>query len=239
MGFWDRGVRARPCKSTVSSHTSEQRSLAPISVLLAVSAPTTERRSLELEEDEGGPGLALFPACSHPQLSGAAGISSSLLAALGGKQTASPAYQWDGKFCLLGLDCPAGILPVYQLLNTSARHAVPCLLFAGVSLPKSSAWQQWAKAPCLPRAGPLPRSKVHGCKGQLLLFRLPCASSWSASLVSGSPVPREPLSSALPLPRMLLQPSPAFPRLAFHCSLSPHQARQELGRAPGLPCVKD
>lgn len=40
----------------------------------------------------------------------AAGISSSLLAAPGGKQTEPAAHQRDGKFCLLGLD-PSGWRP--------------------------------------------------------------------------------------------------------------------------------
>lgn len=111
MGFWARGVKAGLCKSTVSSCTSEQHSLAPISVLLAVSDSITDSRSPGVEEDEGVPGLALTLVCSHPWLSGAAGISSSLLAAEGGKQTASPAHQRDGKFCLLRLDRPAGIFP--------------------------------------------------------------------------------------------------------------------------------
>lgn len=102
-----RGVRAGPCKSTMSSCTSEGHSLAPISVLLA----TTDSHSPGVEEDEGVPGLAPTLVCSHSRLSGAAGILSSLLAALGGKQTVSPAHQPDGKFCLLGLDRPAGVLP--------------------------------------------------------------------------------------------------------------------------------
>lgn len=35
---------------------------------------------------------------------------------------------------------------------------------------------------------------------------------------------------------MLLQPLPAFPCVIFHHSLS---LQEELGRVPGLPCVKD
>lgn len=82
---------------------------------------------------------------------------------------------------------------------------------------------------------------MHRCKWWLFILLLPCASGWSPPLVSGyqQPRPQGALSSAFLPPGMLLQASP-FPRVAFHCSLSPHQVRQEeFSRAPGLPCVKD
>lgn len=46
----------------------------------------------------------------------------SLLAAPGGKQTASAVPQWDGKFHLLGPDRLAGAFPAQQSSNTSAQH---------------------------------------------------------------------------------------------------------------------
>lgn len=127
MGFWDGGVIAGLCKS-----------LAAISVLQAVLVLSTQSHSPELEKDEGAPGIALTPACSHSQLSRAAAISGSLLAALGGKQTQSPAHQWDGKFYWLELalsqfisyEIPSEAL-VFHACSSWAPSQELCLAAAG------------------------------------------------------------------------------------------------------------
>lgn len=155
MGFWDGGERVGLCKS-----------LAPISVLLAL---TTQSHSPELEKAEGASGIALTPVCSHSQLSRAAGISGSLPAALGGKQTESPAPQWDGKFCLLGL-----ALSQFSSYEIPSEALAFCACSSWVSrflraLPGSSS----SKLPVCPTLFP---ATEHCSKWGLLLLLLPCAS---------------------------------------------------------------
>lgn len=149
MGFWDQSVRVwlqflcfRLCWFSALSH------------------------SPELEKDEGGPGMALTPACSHSQLSRAAAISGSLLAALGGKQTESPAHQWHGKFYLLEL-----------ALSQFSSYEIPseALVFHACS--------SWVSSQelCLAAAGENSASPMlfppteHCCKWLFLLL-LPCTS---------------------------------------------------------------
>lgn len=148
------------------------KSLAPVSVLLAGLALTTESHSPELEKEEDAPGIAVTPACSHSQLSRAAGISGSLLAALGGKQTESPAHQWDGKFCLLGLalsQFSSCEIPSGALVFCACSSWVSCFPRA---LPGSSSSR--GELPACPVLFP---AMELCCKwGFFLLLLLPCAS---------------------------------------------------------------
>lgn len=141
---------------------------APISVLL-----TTQSHSPELEEDEGAPGTALIPACSHSQLSRAAAISGSLLAALGGKQTELPALQWDGKFYLLGL-----------ALSQFSSYEIPCeaLIF--------HAYSSWVS--CFPRD----RKAAAGENLPAPCYSLP----WSIAVMGAFPPPAALCQQLIPVP---------------------------------------
>lgn len=103
----------------------------------------------------------------------------------------SPAHQWDGKFCLLGLDRLPGALPARQLFSTSEGACLPCLPLAGALLPDSFAWQQWVKTPACPTWFLCHGARCVAAHGSFSssCHTVPAAGPCPRCLAAGSPVP--------------------------------------------------